>query len=125
MRFTGGIIASVPVDLTSKDGVGQFSLDDDADLGAWVIVDRKHCPWHDRDPAEGQFRILDADRHGPAEHLARNSYGCTRFWRSVLGERRRRGSPRHQDQAEQDDRDGENRTDLPSCSPNQPWTVGP
>jgi hypothetical protein len=86
MWLTGRIIAAVPLDLTSKDGVGQFSLDNDPDLGARVVVDWQHSSGHDRDPAEGQLRILDGDRHGAAEDLTCDGHRCDCFWGRVLGE---------------------------------------
>src|ERR687897_2100784 len=46
------IIASVSLNLSGENRIGQLSLDDDADLSTWVIVNWKHGSRHDRDPTE-------------------------------------------------------------------------
>ena len=91
MRLSGRIIALIPLDLAGEHRVGELSLDDDADLGAGVVVNRKHCSRHDRDPAEGQLGIIDGDRYGTAEDLARDGCRCGGFRSRLLGERNWRG----------------------------------
>ncbi len=71
-RLSSRIIAPVPLDLAGENRIGQLSLDDDADLGAWVMVNWKHRSGHDRDPTESKLRIFDRDRRGAAEDLARD-----------------------------------------------------
>src|SRR5215207_9530705 len=41
-RLTSRIVAAVPLDLARENWVGQLSLDDNADLAAWVVVHWKH-----------------------------------------------------------------------------------
>ncbi len=93
VRLPSRIIASVPLDLAGENGVGQLSLNDDADLSAWVIVNWKHRSGHDRDPAEGQLRVLDSGGRGAAENLARDGHWCGGFRGRVLGKRNRRALP--------------------------------
>jgi len=105
VRLSSRIIASVPLDFASENRVGEFSLDDDADLGAWVVMNWKHPSRHNRHPAEGQFGICDADRCGPAQDLAGDGHWRGSFWSSVLGIRNRRASPPHHGHAAKKSRD--------------------
>src|SRR5215212_5676217 len=52
VRLSGRIIGLMPLDLTGENRVGQLSLDDNADLGARVVMNGKHCSRHDGDPTE-------------------------------------------------------------------------
>src|SRR5918995_3245724 len=75
-RLPSRIVALAPLDLARENCVGQLSLDNDADLAAWVVVHRKHRSRHHRDSAERKLRILDGDRRGATEDFACDGYWC-------------------------------------------------
>src|SRR5215213_2333761 len=93
-RLSNWIIAPVPLDLARENRIGQLSLDDDADLGAWMMVNRQHRSGHDRDPTERKLRIFHRDRCGTTEDLAGDGRRRGSFRGNLLGERNwRAGSP--------------------------------
>jgi hypothetical protein len=104
-RLASRIVAAMPLDLAHENCVGQLSLDDDANLGAWMVVHWKYCTRHHRDPAKRKFGVFDGDRRSAAENFACVSNRCGGFRCSVLGERKGRVASPHKSHGAQDYRD--------------------
>src|SRR5918995_5535445 len=95
-RLPSRIVALAPLDFAREDCVSQLSLDEDADLAAWVVVHREHRSGHHRHSAECKFRILDDDRRSATKNFACDGYWCRGFRCSVLGEREVRVTSGHE-----------------------------
>jgi hypothetical protein len=92
VRLASRANSSVPLNFAGENGVCQLSLNDDADLGAWVVMNWKHRSGHDSHSAQGQLGIFDGHWRGSAENLASDYRWRGGFWSSMLGKRNRRAS---------------------------------